>query len=72
MKYDIAISEYQRAILEIAMRHLSFEAVNEIKRLTIPNFENDQMSAAGVLRDMIIELPQDEADHPGTLHGFAL
>lgn len=72
MSYNIQLAEHQRQILAIAMRNLSFEAVNEIKQLQIPHFENDQMSAAGVLREMIDDLPADEAEHPGIVHGFAL
>lgn len=70
--YNIVIAEYQRKIIEIALRNLSFEAANEIKQLEIPAFENDEMSAAGVLRDMIVDLPADEAENPGIVHGLCL
>ena len=72
MSYNVQIAEYQRQIIAIALRNLSFEAVNEIKQLEIPAFENDQMSAAGVLREMIDDLPADEAEHPGTIHGLCM
>lgn len=72
MSYTVQFAEYQRKILEIALRNLSFEAANEIKQLEIPAFENDEMSAAGVLRDMIVDLPADEAENPGIVHGLCL
>lgn len=72
MSYNIQLAEYQRQILAIALRNLSFEAINEIKQLEIPHFENDQVSAAGVLREMIDDLPADEAECPGIVHGLCL
>lgn len=72
MSYTIQIAEYQRKIIQIALANLSFEAVNEINRLEVPSFEDNQIAAASSLHSMVVGLPEDEAKYPGVIHGFAL
>lgn len=69
MSYTIQIAEYQRKIIEIALRNLTFEAVNEIR---LDCCETDHPSAVHVLATMIKELPAQEEETPGTVHGLCL
>lgn len=69
MSYIINIHEYQRKIIEIALRNLSPEAIAEVE---IPSFEDGPAETIQSLLEMTADLPAVEAAHPGILHGFAL
>jgi hypothetical protein len=65
--YTIMISERQREHIEAALTRYC-AATKAPGNPTIDEFEASPV----VLRDMFKELPKNEAEHPGTLHGFCL
>ena len=69
MSYNIQIAEYQRQIIEVALRSLPFEAIAHIE---LPTYEDGPSATVQSLADMIKELPVIEAAHPGTVHGLCL
>ncbi|MNB92529.1 hypothetical protein D3C75_396330 [compost metagenome] len=67
--YEIRMAEYQRKIIAIALKNLPFEAIAHIK---LPSYEDGPAETILSLSQMIEELPQIEAEHPGTVHGLCL
>ncbi|MNB75779.1 hypothetical protein D3C75_224350 [compost metagenome] len=67
--YHIQLADYQRQILEVALKHLPFEAIAHIE---LPSYEEGPAEVIAGLKEMFEGLPEHEAKYPGTLYGFAL
>lgn len=71
MTYNVLISERQRARIERALKLLdaSPDSYNDE-----PNIDETDETHPDLeyLTSMIVKLPEDEAEHPGTLHGLCL
>lgn len=69
--YTITINEYQRKLL-LFMTQYTVAVGSDNLKIKEGEWEGNALAEALVLEEMLKNLPKDEANQPGVIHGFCL